>query len=68
MLQGHPDSKKIKGIDVSTGSLGQGISNAVGVAIGAKIDNANSTIYTLLGDGELQEGLVWEASNECSSL
>lgn len=60
-LQGHPDSKKIKAIDVSTGSLGQGISNAVGVAIGAKIDNANSTIYTLLGDGELQEGLVWEA-------
>lgn len=60
-LQGHPDSKKIKAIDISTGSLGQGISNAVGLALGAKIDNGSSRVYTLLGDGELQEGLVWEA-------
>ena len=60
-LQGHPDSKKIKAIDISTGSLGQGISNAVGIALGAKMDNANSRVYTLLGDGEMQEGLVWEA-------
>lgn len=60
-LQGHPDRKKINSIDVSTGSLGQGISNAVGLALGAKIDNAKSRIYTLLGDGEMQEGLVWEA-------
>ena len=60
-LQGHPDSKKIKAIDISTGSLGQGISNAVGIALGAKMDNVNSRVYTLLGDGEMQEGLVWEA-------
>ena len=60
-LQGHPDSKKIKSIDISTGSLGQGISNAVGLALGSKMDNSDSRVYTLLGDGELQEGLVWEA-------
>ena len=60
-LQGHPDSKKIKAIDISTGSLGQGISNAVGLALGAKMDDSDSRVYTLLGDGELQEGLVWEA-------
>lgn len=61
-LQGHPDSKKIKAVDVSTGSLGQGISNAVGLAIGSKINKDNNRIYTLLGDGEVQEGLVWEAA------
>lgn len=61
-LQGHPDSKKIKAIDISTGSLGQGISNAVGLAIGAKISNASNRVYTVLGDGEVQEGLVWEAA------
>ena len=60
-LQGHPDSKKLPGVDVSTGSLGQGVSNAVGLALGAKMDQSNAKIYTLLGDGELQEGLVWEA-------
>ena len=60
-LQGHPDSKKVKAVDISTGSLGQGISNAVGLSLGAKMDNDNSRVYTLLGDGELQEGLVWEA-------
>ncbi|MCR3759620.1 transketolase [Clostridium felsineum] len=62
MLQGHPDSKKIPGVDVSTGSLGQGISNAVGVALGLKMDSRKGKVYVLLGDGELQEGLVWEAS------
>jgi len=60
-LQGHPDSKRVLGVDVSTGSLGQGISNAVGLALGAKLDNSAIRIYTILGDGELQEGLVWEA-------
>lgn len=60
-LQGHPDSKKLVGVDVSTGSLGQGISNAVGIALGAKIDKSNIRVYSLLGDGEMQEGLVWEA-------
>ncbi|MCL2559703.1 MAG: transketolase [Turicibacter sp.] len=61
ILQGHPDSKKVPGVDVSTGSLGQGISNAVGLALGAKLDDSAARIYTILGDGELQEGLVWEA-------
>ena len=60
-LQGHPDSNKVPGVDVSTGSLGQGISNAVGLALGAKMDDSSARIYALLGDGELQEGLVWEA-------
>jgi len=61
-LQGHPDSKKVPGVDISTGSLGQGVSNAVGLALGAKIDGSPARIYTILGDGELQEGLVWEAA------
>lgn len=60
-LQGHPDSKKLPGVDISTGSLGQGISNAVGLSLGAKIDKSDARVYSLLGDGELQEGLVWEA-------
>ena len=60
-LQGHPDSKRVPGVDVSTGSLGQGVSNAVGLALGAKLDDSAVRVYTLLGDGELQEGLVWEA-------
>jgi len=60
-LQGHPDSKKVPGVDVSTGSLGQGVSNAVGLALGAKLDGSTSRVYALLGDGEIQEGLVWEA-------
>jgi transketolase len=60
-LQGHPDSKKVPGVDISTGSLGQGISNAVGLAMGAKLDESSARVYTILGDGELQEGLVWEA-------
>lgn len=61
LLQGHPDSKNIPGVDISTGSLGQGISNSIGMALGAKLDKNNINIYVLLGDGELQEGLVWEA-------
>jgi transketolase len=62
MLQGHPDSKKCPGIDASTGSLGQGISIAVGMALGAKLAKKDVNVYVICGDGELQEGLVWEAS------
>ena len=61
-LQGHPDMKLIPGVDMSSGSLGQGISAAVGMAIAGKLDNADYRVYTLLGDGEIQEGQVWEAS------
>ena len=61
-LQGHPDMKHIPGVDMSSGSLGQGISAAVGMALAGKIDNADYRVYTLLGDGEIQEGQVWEAS------
>ncbi len=62
MLQGHPDMRKTPGVDMSTGSLGQGISTAVGMALGGKIDKADYKVFALLGDGELQEGLVWEAA------
>lgn len=62
LLQGHPDSKHINGVDISTGSLGQGISNAVGMALGLRTLKKPSKVYTILGDGELQEGLVWEAA------
>ena len=61
-LQGHPDMKHIPGVDMSSGSLGQGNSAAVGMAIAGKMDNADYRVYTLLGDGEIQEGQVWEAS------
>ena len=61
-LQGHPDMKDIPGVDMSSGSLGQGISAAVGMAIAGKIDHADYRVYTLLGDGEIEEGQVWEAS------
>ena len=61
-LQGHPDMKHIPGVDMSSGSLGQGISAAVGMAISAKLSNKDYRVYTLLGDGEIQEGQVWEAS------
>ena len=61
-LQGHPDKKHIPGVDMSTGSLGQGISAAVGMALSAKLSNDNYRTYTLLGDGEIQEGQVWEAA------
>lgn len=61
-LQGHPDMKHIPGVDMSSGSLGQGISAAVGMALAGKLDNKDYRVYTLLGDGEIQEGQVWEAS------
>ena len=61
-LQGHTDMKHIPGVDMSSGSLGQGISAAVGMAISAKLSNDDYRVYTLLGDGEIQEGQVWEAS------
>lgn len=61
MLQGHPDMKGTPGVDMSTGSLGQGISTAVGMALAGKIDGSANRVYALLGDGELNEGLVWEA-------
>ncbi|MBQ9673226.1 MAG: transketolase [Ruminococcus sp.] len=62
MLQGHPDMKGTPGIDMSTGSLGQGISTACGMAIAAKLDNKSYRVYTVLGDGECEEGQVWEAA------
>lgn len=61
-LQGHPDMKKIPGVDMSSGSLGQGISAAVGMALGARMSEKNFRVYTLLGDGEIEEGQVWEAA------
>ncbi len=61
-LQGHPCSRALPGVEISTGSLGQGLSIANGIAIGLKMDNLNSRVYCLLGDGEMQEGQVWEAA------
>lgn len=61
-LQGHPDMKHIPGVDMSSGSLGQGISAAVGMALSAKLSKEDYRVYTLLGDGEIQEGQVWEAA------
>ncbi len=61
LLQGHPDMKHIPGVDMTTGSLGQGISAAVGMALSAKIDGKNYRTYTIIGDGESEEGQVWEA-------
>lgn len=66
MLQGHPDMKNIPGVEMSTGSLGQGFSTVIGMALASKLDKADNRIYTLLGDGELQEGLVWEAAMAAS--
>ncbi len=60
-LEGHPSMRYVPGVDMSTGSLGQGISAAVGMAIAGKIDNKDSNVYALIGDGETQEGQVWEA-------
>ncbi len=59
-LQGHPDMNKVPGVDMSTGSLGQGVSVAGGMALAAKLDNKDYRVYTVLGDGELEEGQVWE--------
>jgi transketolase len=61
LLQGHPDMKSIPGVDMSTGSLGQGISAACGMAVAGKMDNSSYRVYCLLGDGEIDEGQVWEA-------
>ncbi|OUO90477.1 transketolase [Gordonibacter sp. An230] len=61
-LQGHPDSNQLPGVEVSTGSLGQGLSIAAGAAAGLALDGAPQTVFTLLGDGECQEGQVWEAA------
>ena len=60
-LQGHPDMKNIPGVDMTTGSLGQGLSAAVGMAIAGKMDNKNYRVYCVLGDGEIEEGQIWEA-------
>lgn len=61
-FQGHPNMNKVPGIEMSTGSLGQGFSAAVGMASASKLKNENSTIYVITGDGELQEGIIWEAA------
>lgn len=60
-LQGHPDMKKVPGVDMTTGSLGQGLSSAVGMAIASKMNEAGCRVYCLLGDGEIEEGQIWEA-------
>lgn len=65
-LQGHPSSKLLHGVEVSTGSLGQGLSIANGIALGLKLSNIKSRVYCLLGDGEIQEGQVWEAAMTAS--
>ena len=65
-LQGHPDMKKIPGVDMTTGSLGQGLSAAVGVALASKMDQAGCKIYCIMGDGEIEEGQVWEAAMAAS--
>ncbi|MDD6032634.1 MAG: transketolase [Oscillospiraceae bacterium] len=62
MLQGHPDMKHTPGVDMSTGSLGQGVSAACGMALAGKIDGADYRVYAILGDGEIEEGQVWEAA------
>ena len=62
ILQGHPDMKKIPGVDMSTGSLGQGLSAANGMALAGKLDNKDYRVYAILGDGEIEEGQVWEAA------
>ena len=65
-LQGHPDMKKVPGVDMSTGSLGTGFSAATGIAMACKLDKKENYVYTLLGDGEIQEGQVWEAAMSAS--
>ncbi len=62
MLQGHPDMKSIPGVDMTTGSLGHGLSAGLGIAIAAKFDRRNYNVFVVLGDGECQEGLIWEAA------
>ena len=65
-LQGHPDMNKVPGVDMTTGSLGQGLSSAVGMAIASKMDSAGCRVYCLLGDGEIDEGQIWEAAMTAS--
>lgn len=65
-LQGHPDMRKLPGVDASTGSLGQGLSIANGMALAGKLDNKSYTVYAILGDGEMEEGQVWEAAMTAS--
>lgn len=65
-LQGHPCCHKVNGVEISTGSLGQGLSIGVGMALGLRLDNSNSKVFVLMGDGELQEGSVWEAAMNAS--
>lgn len=66
ILQGHPDMKKISGVDMSTGSLGQGLSVANGMAMAGKLDNKTYRVYCLMGDGEIEEGQIWEAAMTAS--
>lgn len=65
-LQGHPEMNKIPGVDMTTGSLGQGLSAANGMAMAAKLDNKDYRVYTILGDGEIEEGQIWEAAMAAS--
>lgn len=65
-LQGHPSCRLLKGVEVSTGSLGQGLSMACGIALGLRLDNIGSKVFVYLGDGELQEGSIWEAAMNAS--
>ena len=65
-LQGHPDKNKVPGVDMTTGSLGQGLSSANGMAIAGKMDKKNYRVYCILGDGEIEEGQVWEAAMAAS--
>lgn len=62
MLQGHPDMKGIPGVDMTTGSLGQGLAAANGIALAGKLDNKDYRVYAMIGDGESQEGIIWEAA------
>lgn len=62
ILQGHPDARKVPGIDISTGSLGQGFSNAVGIAMALKMEKSQEKVYVIVGDGEIQEGIIWEGA------
>ncbi len=66
ILQGHPDCLKVPGVDVSTGSLGQGLSQAVGIALSGKLDKKDFFVWAILGDGECQEGQIWEAAMSAS--
>ena len=66
LLQGHPDMKKIPGVDMTTGSLGQGLSTANGMALAGKLDQKSYRVYCMLGDGEIEEGQIWEAAMSAS--